>query len=391
MGQELYVRIGKGVFDKTLKAHVVHVEGSQMGLELDDIRLNRKQLKDIINNAPLKSTIVRKVKNSVVKSGRRAGFLAMNTVLRPPIIKLYRPTFLFAVYGTESRSDHYFTPRSLRIMKPILIGGFIRSGKHRGLMVGSKFFEEMLSSQRDLSEKYYHQLLEAFPGIERIALVGRLPNFMKRAGLDISEPFVDGSMGTRYMIWDVALEMVKRPNYTNETSIVVLGGAGRIGNSVCSDLANHFDTVIAFDKRYTTPETIATPKGNIIRTADPEALREHRLFICLTHHGDVIKDFIPYFQSGSLIADDTHPSISFPLRKALAKKDVDVLKIVLTHDEFSIWPRMPEWNKKAVPGCMAEALVLLENPDVALDTLSTFAEDAKKLGFQGSLIPAIDD
>lgn len=37
---------------------------------------------------------------------------------------------------------------------------------------------------------------------------------------------VEGSLGTRYMIWDVARQMRERPQYCQQNSIVVLGGAG---------------------------------------------------------------------------------------------------------------------------------------------------------------------
>src|SRR5690606_37134217 len=129
------------------------------------------------------------------------------------------------------------------------------------------------------------------------------------AGLEIAPPYVDGSMGTRYMIWDVARQMRELPEYMGETSIVVLGGAGRIGNKVCEDLSQLFSTVIAFDPRYDQEEKVYTPSGMILRTAKELRLTELKLFIGLTHHGDVVQDLQSYLAPGALIADDTHPSI----------------------------------------------------------------------------------
>jgi hypothetical protein len=193
------------------------------------------------------------------------------------------------------------------------------------------------------------------------------------------------------MIWDTARQMKELPAYVGERGITVLGGAGRIGNLVCEDLTQLYGTVIAFDKRYENEEIVNTPTGTIIRTSLPWRLAEHKLFIGLTHHGDVIKEWAGAIPRGSLIADDTHPCISLPVREYLAEHHINTLKIVLGNADFSMKPRMPAWNNRDIPGCLVEALVLLDNDDEVANDFHRFSEAALKAGFQGRLIEPLDE
>jgi len=258
-------------------------------------------------------------------------------------------------------------------------------------MVASKFYEYELAEDSEKVRTYLEQLQDEFPDIDTIALVGRLPNFVMKAGVDIEPPYVDGSMGTRYMIWDIGRQMQMRPKYHTEDIITVLGGAGRIGNLVCEDLTRVYRTVIAYDPRYDQQEEVYTPIGKIIRSGNPAILNNCKLFISLTHHGDVIRDLKAHLPSGALVADDTHPCISYEARLELKALDIDVEKIVLFHEEFSMWPRMPGWNNRAIPGCLVEALVLKEREDVDVLDFESFCETAQQIGFQGQLIKPLDE
>ncbi|MCG8317028.1 MAG: hypothetical protein MI976_27740, partial [Pseudomonadales bacterium] len=204
-------------------------------------------------------------------------------------------------------------------------------------------------------------------------------------------PYVDGSMGTRYMIWDVARQMRMLPEYRHESALCVLGGAGRIGNMVCEDLTREYSTVIAFDSRYKKDEKIYTPNGSVLRTGDPQKLSSAKLYISLTHHGDVITDFMMYMPEGSLVADDTHPCISYGVREQLKELKIDVKKIVLSHEDFSMWPRMPAWSNRAIPGCLVEALVLLDQKQANVDDFNAFREVASDIGFQGQLVKPLKE
>lgn len=376
---------------KAVQARIVHVGDNHIGLLLDQTRFSEQDIDGIVRSAPWQERLLVSIRRTFWKTARRSAVLAVNTFLRQALLRFYKPQFLFAVYGNERDVSTYYTPRMLRMMPPNLLGGFIRHRQQRGLLVASKFLESELAEDSAKVRTFLQDLQAEFGQVGKIALVGRLPNFAMKAGIEITAPFVDGSMGTRYMIWDVARQMKELPEYSGETSIVVLGGAGRIGNKVCEDLAQVYSTVIAYDPRYDQEEKIYTPSGMILRTAKELRLSDHKLFIGLTHHGDVIKDLQSWLTPGSLIADDTHPCISAAVRASLKANHIKVMKTVLTHDEFSTWPRMPAWSNRDIPGCLVEALVLMEQGSNVVESLETFATTAVAIGFHGKLTPPVED
>lgn len=373
------------------EARVVYIGPEHVGLSLYHARFSDTDIDSLVSIAPYWERFKVYAKRALWTQTRRLAVLAVNTLLRPLLLSAVKPKFLFAAYGTRRDVDTYFTPWMEKILPPVIICGFIRNEKKRGFMVASKYLESELLEESEKVKSYLRNLQIEYPGMERIALVGRLPNFVLKAGLPIEAPFVSGAMGTRYMIWDAARQMKELPAYVGERGITVLGGAGRIGNLVCEDLTQLYDTVIAFDKRYENEETIQTPTGTIIRTSLPWRLAENKLFIGLTHHGDVIKEWTGSLPRGSLIADDTHPCISLDVREYLAEHQINTLKIVLGNADFSMKPRMPAWNNRDIPGCLVEALVLLDNEEEVANDFHRFSEAARKAGFQGRLIEPLDE
>ncbi|MFE8069906.1 PilZ domain-containing protein [Marinobacteraceae bacterium S3BR75-40.1] len=377
--------------DTTVPATVAHVGKSHIGLQFYRRQLSEYELRELYSVAPVWQRFFARARRALWMHSRRFGVLAANTFLRRAIVGVVRPHFVFAVYGTEKEADTYFTPGMARRMPPNLVLGFIRNQHMRGLLVASQTFEEELQQDSGKVQAYIDQLRADFPEVQRIALVGRLPNFVKKAGIEISAPLVEGSLGTRYMIWDVARQMKALPRYAQHKSIVVLGGAGRIGNAVCEDLTGEFETVIAFDPRYEEEEQLQVNEGTIIRTSNVARLQPEQLYIGLTHHGDVILDLSPHMPAGSLIADDTHPCISLEAREQLQEQEIAVEKVVLSHEEFLMWPRMPAWNNRDIPGCLVEALVLLQHPKLEGQDFLSFCHEAKKMGFVGRLIRPLDE
>ncbi|MDX5299344.1 MAG: PilZ domain-containing protein, partial [Gammaproteobacteria bacterium] len=241
----------RGMDDQPLAAHVVHVGPHHVGLSLLKHALSDMELDQLINLAPWLQRQKVRAKRALWTQSRRFAVLSVNTLLRPLLLQQIKPKVLFAVYGSERDVRTYYTPTLQKLLPPMIIAGFIRAGRHRGLMVASQHLESELAKSNDKVEDYLLKLRKEFPKVRRIALVGRLPTFVRKAGLDITAPFVDGSMGTRYMIWDVARQMRALPGYQNDIGIIVLGGAGRIGDPVCRDLLREFPRVVAFDPRYT--------------------------------------------------------------------------------------------------------------------------------------------
>lgn len=382
----------EGLQGRRVQAKVVHVGAEHIGLRLPGReKLTTGDIEKIISEAPPWEKFKVKMRRSAWRTSRRAGVLAINTLLRPAVKAAVRPDFLFAVYGNAKDISTYYTPAMAKVMPDTLIGGYIRNQNHRGMLVASHFLESELSEDSEKVTAYLDRLKEDFPKVKNIALVGRLPNFAMKAGIPIEAPFVDGSMGTRYMIWDAAKQMVEMPEYQQENTITVLGGAGRIGNLVCEDLLRVFPKVVAFDPRYETDEEVRFEKGTVLRTSNRAALGRSKLFIGLTHHGDVIRELGNFMEPGSLIADDTHPCISLEVRQELADKGIRTLKIILSHEEFRMWPRMPAWNNRDIPGCLVEALVLLDAESEAAKDFNRFMFTARKIGFRGRIIPPPED
>ncbi len=396
--EHVYIRPGEvidveflGKAGMSVAATVQYTGKSHIGLEFYRRRFSEYELKELYDIAPSWQRLAARSKRALWRNSRRMAVFLANTYLRAPIHALARPQFLFAVYGNKQQAGSYFTPRMARRMPPNLVLGFIRNADMRGLLVASQFMEDELEEDSEKVRLYLDQLQRDYPNVKRIALVGRLPNFVMKAGIEITEPLVEGSLGTRYMIWDVARQMLERPQYCQQTSIVVLGGAGRIGNAVCKDLTGLYDKVIGFDPRYEEDREIATDGGTILQTSSLSHLQDEKLYIGLTHHGDAVLELQQYITPGALIADDTHPCISLTAREQLQKRQIAVEKVVLSHEEFLMWPRMPAWSNRAIPGCLVEALVLLRKPDVGEGDFSAFCQEAEFLGFTGRLISPLDE
>lgn len=394
----LFVRPGEmiqvsfqGVPRMTLSAIVEHLGKAHIGLQLYRKRFSDQELKAIYSQAPAWQRAWARSKRRIWRDTRRFGVFAANTFLRSFIIRGTRPQFVFAVYGNERDAATYFTPSLAKRMPPNLVLGVIQNQEARGLLVASQTLEHELQADSEKVRRYIEELKQDFPQVKRIALVGRLPNFVKKAGIDIADPLVEGSLGTRYMIWDVARQMRARPQYSQQESIVVLGGAGRIGNAVCDDLTRLYPKVIAFDSRYEHDEEVAVGQGTVLRTSNLAHLQDQKLYIGLTSHGDVVLDLYHHMPGGSLIADDTHPCISLAVRESLEEREITVEKVVLSHSEFLMWPRLPAWNNRDIPGCLVEALVLLRHPQLEGGDFQSFCRQAEKMGFTGRLIRPLDE
>lgn len=395
---ELILKPGQTVnitFDRmsnfSVPATIVRVSDEQIGLSLDHLRFSEQDISSIVRTAPWQQRLITSTRRGFWRYSRILTMLSVNTVLRKPLLKLLKPDFVFAVYGNEKQVGTYANATTLKLIPPLILGGVIRSGKRKGVMVAPKFFEQELSDDSGKVRSYMEQLKDEFPDIKSFALSGRLPNFVVKAGLHIQSPYIDGSTGTRYLIWDVGRQMLERPQFSTESVICVLGGAGRIGSRVCEDLSQFYPTVIAFDPRYAVQEETYTPSGKIIRTSNPELLHRAKLFIGLTQNGDAIADLIMQLPAGALIADDTHPSISPETRALLKERGIMVEKTALHHPDFSMWPRLPGWNNRAIPGCLVEALVLLEQGEEDPGQFEDFCQTAREIGFQGKLFKPINE
>ena len=301
----------------------------------------------------------------LVKKSRYVAMYLLNIIFRDLAVRIWKPDFLFAVYGDERDVRTYCSEAMQDKMRPIMIGNFIKLGKHRGFLVSSKYFESELSKDDYKVRDYIKNLHLEFPHVKKIALVGRLPTFVRRAGIKIEGKLVDGAAGTRFMIKE-ALNLFDVKN-----KIVVLGGAGRIGSLVCQDASSKFGRVVAFDTKREVDEYI----DGITHTSDPDYFYGCKNFVCLLPVGNDIEPLKDFIEPGALIADDTHPPIHREIRKELEDKEVKINKIVAVNPKFRCYPKMPQWKSNAIPGCLVEALVLSQDENLDASRFEEFAAD----------------
>ena len=317
---------------------------------------------------------------------RMSAFLTIN-LCWPFIKRIVNPKVVFAVYGTRGDQRAYFPDWFRRICPPIVVAAYINDKSSRGVMVSSVYSEEELATDSNKVRKYITDLQQAFPNANRFALVGRLPGFSLKAGINISAPLVDGSYGTRFAMYESAIQIAdKLADKKAVQSIAILGGAGRIGASLIEDLCKTFQTIIAIDPRYTEEQTTIINGSTVLYTKRGERLRETRLVLVLTARGDDILPMVSYFAPGTIVADDTHPCIKRPVRTLLKEQGVELWKTVATSNDYNMYPRMPNFRNDNIPGCLLEALVLNATDDQALSSPQIFFEQAKKCGYETQLI-----
>jgi len=322
---------------------------------------------------------------------RMTGILSAN--LCWPLLKhVIRPKVVFAVYGTRGDQRAYIPDWFRKIFPPVAVAAYIKDKFSRGVMVSSVYSEEELAADSNKVRKYIADLKREFPNANRIALVGRLPGFTLKAGIPITPPLVDGSYGTRFAMYDSAIQIANKmedETYTN--SIAILGGAGRIGARLIEDLCKKFQTIIAIDPRYTEEHSKIINGSTVLYTKRGERLKETRLVLVLTARGNDILPMIGHFSPGTIVADDTHPCIKRPARALLKEQGVDLWKTVVTSDAYNMYPRMPNFKNDNIPGCLLEALVLNARGESALSSPETFFDETRKCGYKTLLIRHPDD
>ncbi|GEM_PF-513697 len=364
-------------------------------------RVRPDPINDGFEKAKSKSPVA--LKRRLWVATRMTAFLSVN-LLWPLLKHLVKPQVVFAVYGTRGDQRAYFPDWFKRICPPVVVAAYIKDKASRGVMVSSVYSEEELATDPIKVSKYITDLQKEFPRVNRFALVGRLPGFTMKAGIEIVPPLVDGSMGTRFAMYESAMQIASKLEEATHitltsdldskpwaSSIAILGGAGRIGSRLIEDLCKQFQTVIAIDPRYVEERQELLNGSTVTYTKRGERLKDTRLVLVLTARGDDILPMVEHFEPGTVIADDTHPCIKRPTREMLQKQGVDVWKTVVTSDDYGMYPRMPNFRNDNIPGCLLEALVLNSTGDHALDSPETFFEESKKCGYKTLLIRHPDD
>ncbi len=307
-----------------------------------------------------------------------------------PVFRRYlKPDIVFLVYGTDQDKRTYWPRWAEKLFRPVFPIGIIRFNGLWG------FIGATLTSAEDMDgdPKRSRQLLEAarkeFPKARRFALAGRLPGFLRKAGEVVTDPFVEGQHGTRFAMLQAALALVAKAGIRpDEASIAILGGAGYIGAKVVSDLASSFCQIVAFDPRYAGERRLV---DNVLYTAMGVDIGGVDLALVLTAQGDEVSSLVSHFTSGIQLADDTHPPIHREVRHRLHKKGVILWKATMADGALYMYPRLPNFRRDDVPGCLLEALVVLLHGEQALESQQSFNLAAERVGFRARLEIHSDD
>jgi hypothetical protein len=265
--------------------------------------------------------------------------------------------------------------------------------------------ENDLSKVQHLQEK----LVQSFPR-SSIALAGRLPSLLHKGGVSLKPPIVGGWEGTCYAMRRVALALADRyaahtleldtqctiesacsiyqacPGASAAASLTaaVIGGGGFVGSKIVQDLSSYFRKVIAYDVRYTELEE----RGNVVRTNDLGFLREAQVSLIFTACGDDVAPAVRYLAAGSIVADDTHPCVSALVRERFKAAQVTLLKAAAVNhlQPVNFYPRLPNFNRDSIPGCLLEALVVTRHGHEVTEDFEKFCQEAAALGFGPQLM-----
>lgn len=316
---------------------------------------------------------------------RALGFASLNlggALLR----RIFRPAYLFVVYAETDADKRLYFPRWLeRMLRPLFPSGLIRFGRFWGLMVAGKVTADALEDSPERLVELMERTRRDFPGVEVIALGGRLPSIAASKGIAVEAPFLHGDRGTLCAMMGAArqqAEVLGRP--PAEVTIAVAGGGGFIGRQLVDELAREFHQVIALDPRF------AGRRGwqdNVLFTDRPQDVAHVPALLVLTARGDEVAGLVPFLGEGVVIADDTHPEIPEPVRRRLAETGATVLKASVGDERCRILPRIPLFRHDDIPGCMLEALVVTQRGREVLESQSAFDAAAREIGFTTRLAP----
>lgn len=312
-------------------------------------------------------------------------FSALNLAWRA-LRHVLTPNYVFVVYpGTEADKRLYCPAWAERLLPPLSPSGVIRFRGRWGLMVAGLVTAELLERRPAAIQALLDEARREFPDVRVIALAGRLPSIATRAGVDLDQPFTRGDRGTLSAMLSAARELARlsgRP--PGELTIAVPGGAGFIGMQLVLELAVEWGRVVSIDPRF---EGERRAHDNILFTERPEAVASADAVLVLTRRGDDVATIAPFVAPGTLVADDTHPEIPADVRRTMEDRGARVLKASMYDAHFQILPRIPMFRRDDIPGCLLEALVVLDSGHSVVGSQAGFDRAAARIGFRTRLAP----
>lgn len=301
-----------------------------------------------------------------------------------PLFKRWlSPAAVFFVYpGKPSDKYAFFTPWMEKRFRPVFPLGVMRlPGGRLGLMIAKPITTAEMDLDPSLALQTMEQIQAEVPKAKAVALAGRFPGYVHKAGGSFPQPFVPGINGTVFAMVSAADALAQKAGRpASELAIAVLGGAGTVGSKVVESTSHAFKSVVAFDIRYAEEST----KGNVVFSSAPQRLRDADVAIVLTAEGDQVAELAPYFRAGAIVADDTHPCMYSETRRLLTARGVDLYKVAMEGD-LRMFPRLPNFNATDVPGCLLEAVTVALRGWEVIEDQEEFNRAATAVGFKPRL------
>ena len=216
------------------------------------------------------------------------------------------------------------------------------------------------------------RLKRDFGRAKAVALAGRLPSIVKRAGATLEFPIIDGQAGTVCMAV-AGVRQLRADTFGIDDKVPrtvgVLGGGGHVGSMIVERLRRDHELIVVDKKLATGPATIDDPSlgsstHRVTRGGDPGLLRQADLVLVFTPSGDDVKSVIgPAARPGQAWCDDTHPQMRPATVEALAATGASVTKLACKDSHFKMWPAVPGFRTGWLPGCLVTAIMVALHPE----------------------------
>lgn len=299
------------------------------------------------------------------KVGRLVMWCIVNFVwpIIQPVVKYLRwIDFLFIVYPGTDMDVRAYTPlwfrKAMKEIFPLSLIGIVCRGKgeRRGLVITLSCNPEEFSAEQLRKLRKEICAFANSCGASLIALAGRLPSIFILNQINLDYPFLKGDRGTVFTVTETVKYVLNAENLSFSSTIGVLG-VGFVGGKVLRRLKEQgYTSLIGIDPRVDSPYV----NKHTILTGDLTFLKRCDAVIVLTAKGSDAMEAIPYLKEGVVVIDDTHPQLPYSLIKEIRKKGGKVYKAALgfRSNGVKIFPRLPGYNSKWLPGCVIESLVV---------------------------------